>query len=307
MQYAATLPNLGGTPTSDDIAPFALRMEELGYHSLFVGDHIALPVQPQTRYVGSSTGVAEFKAEHDLYEAFTVLSYLAGITKRIRLGIAVQILPYRHPVVNSKMITTLDVLSKGRVILGVGTGWCKEEFESVGAEFSKRGAVTDEHINIFKAVCTGQEINYQGRHYQIEKTRILPMPVQQPHPPIWVGGVGPNARRRAALLGDGWYPIRSTPEELSVHTKEVLKLRAEQGIPTDGYTVALGIPVHFGDQPLPEAYRIGLRGSPEEIIDQIKVYEEAGVNHMTLRPTATDFHQGIKVMERFAAEVMPRV
>ena len=135
----------------------------------------------------------------------------------------------------------------------------------------------------------------------------MPRPVQKPHPPVWVGGIGANARRRAATLGDGWYPIRITSQELAEHKKEILQLRAEQGLPSDGFTVAIGIPVHFGDSPLPPAFRVALKGSSQQIIDQVKEYAEAGVDHFTIRPTTQDFDQVLQMMERFATEVIPKV
>ena len=305
MRFAAMLPNLGGIPKAEAIEPYARRIEEAGYYGLFVGDHIALPVQPETRYVGSSTGVAEFTSEHDIYESFTLLAYLAGVTKRLRLGIAVQVLPYRQPLLNAKMMTTLDVLSGGRVVMGVGTGWCREEFEALDANFEDRGSVADEHIRLFKAVCTGEELNFQGQHYHVKGTRILPRPLQLPNPPIWVGGDSPAAIRRAATLGDGWHPIRLTPDELADKRKRLLELRQAHGLPVEEFPTALGIPMHLGDTPLPEAYRVALQGSPTEMASTARAYADAGVDTFVLRSTETDFTRYLQAMERFAGQVIP--
>jgi alkanesulfonate monooxygenase SsuD/methylene tetrahydromethanopterin reductase-like flavin-dependent oxidoreductase (luciferase family) len=122
-----------------------------------------------------------------------------------------------------------------------------------------------------------------------------------------VGGIGPNQRRRAATLGDGWYPIRITPQELAKDKKEVLRIRSESGLPIEGFMVALGIPVHFGDSPLPAAFRAALKGSPMQIVDQIKEYHEAGVDHFTIRPTMPDLKDVARTMERFANEVIPKI
>ena len=305
MRFAAMLPNLGGIPNAEVIGPYARRIEELGYYGLFVGDHIALPVRPETRYVGSSTGVAEFTSEHDIYEAFTLLSYLAGTTQRLRLGIAVQVLPYRPPLLNAKMVTTLDVLSGGRVVLGVGTGWCREEFTALDANFEERGAVADEHIKLFKAVCTGEELHFHGAHFHVEGTRILPRPLQLPNPPIWVGGDSPPAIRRAALLGDGWHPIRLTPDELAEKRRQLLGMREANQLPIDSYPTALGVPMHLGDDPLPPAFRVALQGSPEAMASQAQAYASAGVDTFILRSTETDFSRYIEAMEQFAQQVVP--
>ena len=305
MRFAAMLPNLGGIPNAQAIEPYAQRIEEAGYYGLFVGDHIALPVQPETRYVGSSTGVAEFTSQHDIYESFTLLAYLAGITRRLRLGIAVQVLPYRPPLLNAKMVTTLDVLSGGRVILGVGTGWCREEFTALDANFEQRGSVPDEHTQLLKAVCTGEELNFHGKHYHVEGTRILPRPLQLPNPPIWVGGDSPPAIRRAALLGDGWHPIRLTPEELAEKRQRLLDMRQAHKLPVEGFPTALGIPMHLGDKPLPTAYRVALQGSPADMASQAQAYADAGVDTFILRSTETDFTSYLKAMEQFAEQVIP--
>ena len=208
MDFAMVLPNLGAVSHPDAIDAFARRVEELGYHSIFVSDHVVLPLRTRSRYPYNSSGVAPISAENDILEPFTLISYLASITRRVRLGISVQVLPYRHPVLNAKMLTTLDVLTGGRVIVGVGVGWLEEEFQALNADYSNRGTVTDEHIQIFKALCTQEEPVFHGQHYHVEGIKLYPKPVQKPHPPIWVGGTTARAKRRAATLGDGWHAIR---------------------------------------------------------------------------------------------------
>jgi probable F420-dependent oxidoreductase len=307
MKVGVLLPNLGGFPSPESVEPFARRMEELGYRALFAGDHVALPIVPETPYVGGSTGVAEFTSEHDIYESVTLLSFLAAVTRRVQLGIAVQVVPYRNPLLNAKQLATLDALCGGRVVFGVGTGWCREEFEALGAVFERRGRVTDEQIEIFKAVCSGEEISFEGRHYRIRGTKTLPRPARRPHPPIWIGGISAAARRRAALLADGWYPIRLTPEETAAGVRELLELRRDHGLATEGYEVCFGIPVHFGDEPLPPNYRVAIQGSPEQMVEQVQAFAGAGVTQLTIRSSATDFARTADDMERFAAEVLPQL
>jgi probable F420-dependent oxidoreductase len=299
-RFGVLLPNLGGFRRPETVEPFAKRMEELGYEYLFAGDHVALPVVPESRYVGSSTGVAEFTSDSDIYEPLTLISYLAGVTRTVRLGIAVQILPYRNPVLNAKMITTLDVLAQGRIVLGVGVGWCREEFEALGASFDDRGAVVDEQIEIYKQAASGHEINFTGAHYEVRGTRLLPRPKQRPHPPLWIGGTSRRARRRAALLGDGWYPIRLQPDQVAQGVEEILALRAAHGLPTDEYPVTVGIPVHFGAEPLPPAFRVAIQGDADEMAEQIAAYQRAGVCLFVIRSSSNDFDRASEDMERFA-------
>ena len=154
MQFGVVLPNLGSIARPDHLYRLAQRVEDLAYDSLWVSDHVVLPLSMESRYPYSSRGVFPFQPEEDLLEPVTTLAFLAGVTRRIRLGISALILPYRHPVLNTKMLITLDVLSGGRTILGVGVGWMREEFEALDADYEHRGRVTDEHIRIFKALCT---------------------------------------------------------------------------------------------------------------------------------------------------------
>ena len=131
MQYGAMIPNLGAAVDPIEIAALTRQVEaEAGYDTLMVSDHVVMPTSLTSRYPYNSSGIPTFNAEHDILEPFTLLSFLAGITQRVRLGISVQVLPYRHPVLNTKMITTLDVLSQGRIIVGAGVGWMEEEIPS---------------------------------------------------------------------------------------------------------------------------------------------------------------------------------
>jgi probable F420-dependent oxidoreductase len=306
-QFGALLPSLGEAPSAEALVDFACRMEELGYGYLMAGDHIALPVQPESRYHGGSTGVAAFTSQHEIYESLTLISHLSGITTKVRLGIAVQILPYRNPVLNAKQLTTLDVLSGGRVVLGVGTGWCVEEFQALGATYEDREAVADEQIAIFKQACTGEELDFDGEHFKVHGTRILPRPRQLPHPPIWAGGISKRARRRAALLADGWYPIRLHPDEIAVRLKEILAMREEAGLPTEDYGVTMGLPVHWGSDPLPPNFKVALQGSASEMIEKVGELSEAGVKVFVLRSSSDEYDRAREDMERFGEEVVGRV
>ena len=302
--FGSLLPSLGEAPSAEALVAFAVRMEELGYEYLMAGDHIALPLRQESRYHGGSTGKAAFTSEHEIYEAVTLLSHLSGVTTRARLGLAVQVLPCRNPVLNAKQLTTLDVLSKGRLVLGVGTGWCTEEFAALGADFEARESISDEQLAIFKLACTGEELRFAGEHYQLEGTRVLPLPVQRPHPPILAGGISRRARRRAALLADGWYPIRLEPGEIAERLRGILAEREEAGLPTDPYRVTMGIPIQFGDEPLPPNFRVALHGSPGAMQEQVGAYVEAGVQVFVLRSTAADAERALEDMERFARDVV---
>jgi alkanesulfonate monooxygenase SsuD/methylene tetrahydromethanopterin reductase-like flavin-dependent oxidoreductase (luciferase family) len=129
---------------------------------------------------------------------------------------------------------------------------------------------------------------------------MLPRPAQEPGPPVWVGGIHKRARVRAALLGDGWYPIRMSPEEVREGLDEILDLRDRNGLPVEGFTTTIGIPVHFGDDPLPPAFRAALKGGMDEIAEQLGTYSEAGIDVFVIRSSSNDYTRAFEDMERFA-------
>ena len=146
------------------------------------------------------------------FEQLTLLSYLAGVTTRIRLVPSVMIVPHRPALLTAKILATLDVLSQGRLTLGVGVGWMEEEFQALGAPpFAERGAVTNEYLQAFKELWTSETPTFRGKYCQFSDLKFLPKPVQEPHPPIWVGGQSRLAIRRAAELGNGWHPVGGIP------------------------------------------------------------------------------------------------
>jgi probable F420-dependent oxidoreductase len=206
-----------GVPLADRAAHLvrlAQEAERLEFDSVWVPDRTVFPTDIATRYPARFGSGPPIPDSQQVLEPITTMSFLAGVTSRIGLGFSVVVLPFRHPVLNAKMVTTLDVLSGGRVIFGAGVGWMPEEFEGMAAPFADRGAVTDEHIDMFKALCTGYPASYSGRHFTIDDKVFYPKPIQQPHPPVWIGGVSRAAVRRAARVGDGWLPNGMSPADV---------------------------------------------------------------------------------------------
>src|SRR6266852_8984791 len=219
MRYGFYLPTRGPTATRDGILGLAREGERLGLHSAMIADHIVLPVESQSTYPYTLDG--RHPSVGDALETFSILGVVAGATQRLRLVTSVLVLPYRNPVLTAKMVASLDVLSGGRVTLGVGAGWLKEEFEALGSPaFEARGAVTDEWIAIFKQLWTCSPASFTGQFYSYADIRTEPFPLQKPHPPIWVGGHSKAALRRTARHGDGWHPvgaIAASPPEMRAH------------------------------------------------------------------------------------------
>ncbi len=234
MRYGLHL--AGGASVCDRslLREVAALAEELNYDSILVGDHIVMPKQihtpwPYTEYTGGRP-VYEIYTEMEWLDPFGTLAFLAGITERVRLGLSVLIVPYRHPFDVARRIATLDVLSGGRVIVGVGVGWMEEEFRLLGIPFRERAQRTREYIEVMKALWTQEKPRYRGKFVVLEEdVNVLPRPVQKPHPPIWVGGESLPALRRVVAFGSGWHIALLTMEQIRSFMDQLRRLMEEAG------------------------------------------------------------------------------
>ncbi|MBM3944924.1 MAG: TIGR03619 family F420-dependent LLM class oxidoreductase [SAR202 cluster bacterium] len=305
------------TPMSPAVTPaaqveyivrIATSGEEAGFDSVWVADRTVYPHDIVKRYPHMFGPHHSKPDSQKLLEAITVLSYLAGVTKKMKLGTTVLCLPFRHPVLNAKMVTSLDVLSGGRVILGVGTGWMREEFEGMYARMDERGSVTDEHIEMFKALCTQDVPEYRGKHFQISGKVFFPRPVQKPHPPVWVGGKTDAALRRAAKYGDGWDGIWLTPDEVAERRGVLEKLCREQGRSFSDMRSALTANVHWGEAKKgDDGKRLALSGTTKDILDDVRRYEQAGLDHLIVSIAADSTDDTVARLRRFATDIAAKV
>ena len=291
MNFGITLPNFGKYANKDEILKIATTAEELGFDSLWVSDHIIIP--------DSHKGFGDV-----FYDPFITLSYVAAKTKNIRLGTSVIILPYRNPVVQAKMISTLDTLSSGRVILGVGAGWMEKEFEALGVPYSKRGEMTNELIEVLKTLWTQDNPNFNGKYFKFSNIKFLPKPAQRPYPPILVGGGSEKAIERAVKHGDGWHPVGLTPEELKEkldHLQKLLKLHNK-----DNFDITLRRNLEINnDKKIADEET--LRGPIEKIIKGLREYKEIGVNCVIFQVLSGSSDGVLMVMETFSREIKPSI
>src|SRR5262245_41357724 len=205
MRYGFYLPTRGASATPEALAALLQGGEALGFDSVMIADHIVFPTAITSKYPYTVSGV--FPGQGDALDQLTLATFAAAKTRRLRLVTSVMIVPYRNPVLTAKMLATIDVPSGGRLTVGGGVGWRREESEALGApDFDRRGAATDDYIAIYKALWTRSPVSFSGQFYRVAERRCEPLPLQKPHPPIWVGGHSPAAIRRAARLGDGWHP-----------------------------------------------------------------------------------------------------
>ncbi|HAI99926.1 MAG TPA: hypothetical protein DCL97_04590 [Dehalococcoidia bacterium] len=310
--FGTSMPSRGDMASPANLRTLAQRAESLGFDSAWVSDHIILPRSVDSFYPYAANGVATFRPDEDYYEPLAALNFLAGCTQKIRLGTHVLILPYRNPVLTAKMISTLDVLSEGRFILGAGVGWMEEEFKALGLDtFAQRGAVTDEYIQLFKELWTKDNPEFQGEHYQLSESGFQPKPVQKPHPPIWIGGHTNPAIRRAAKYGDGWMPIGLRPpailepEELAEKIARLRRLTMAAGRPEDAVSLCFSTGVTFDDSP--GATRRMMSGRAEQIAADLRQYQDLGIRNFILGFPGDSVAAVDEAMEQFSKQVMPLI
>jgi probable F420-dependent oxidoreductase len=284
MRFGIALPNYGPLAAADTFARLARHAEDLGVDSIWVSDHLVAPVEvtsiyPYDRRPDARPG--DMGVIEQFYEPVVTLAYLAGHTTRIRLGISAYVMPYRNPVLTAKHVATLDALSGGRLILGIGTGWLREEFDALAVPFEHRGRRTDEYIAVCKALWSGGEARFEGRDYHLPTVRTGPLPVQRPHPPLWIAGNSPAAIDRAARLGDGWHAVDLSPAELAPLVRRLRERVAAHGRPASAVTVTLRKGVLVRDTP---AAARPLYGDREAIRRDLDAYRAAGLDYLVATP-----------------------
>jgi probable F420-dependent oxidoreductase len=219
VKIGINLPVTRPDATPELLRDLAREADELGFSKLVLGEHVVLFERLVDRYQTTDDGEPWFPADSSLPDPLVLHAYLAAATERIRLATGVLLLPQRNPVYTAKHVATLDWLSHGRVDLGVGIGWSRQEMEACGVAWTERAARAEEYVEILRALWTQERSAYPGRYYQLPECRQYPKPLQRPHPPIWIGGWADAALDRSARIADGWYgfdlPLDSLRERLA--------------------------------------------------------------------------------------------
>lgn len=287
MRFGVHLVAAGKMIEGEKIARVARRAEELGYDSLWVSDHIIFPTELRSPYPYSPDGKLPLDPNNPLLEPFTVLSYAAAVTKTVKLGTSVVIVPYRDPLVTAKIVASLDVLSGGRFIFGVGVGWLEEEFQALRQNLRDRAPQTREALLAMKACWTQDYPEFHGKFFDFSGIKFAPKPRQKPHPPIWFGGNSLPALKRAVALGDGWHAVWETPEEVAEKAALLRDLCAKAGKNFNEFAITINV-----------NHRVPLT------IENVKKYEAAGVSMMFIpRFFQSDVEDMIQNMETFTKEV----
>ena len=308
MQYGFALPK---STDGDELVKFARAVEDLGFESVWVGDHIVLPSEETDQYPYTPDGRFVTRPNDPQLDAFIVLSYIASSTSTIDIGTTVAIVPYRNPILQAKMFATLDVLTGGRAVCGVGVGWLEKEFDVLGASYPDRGPVTDEYLEIFRTLWTEQEPEFHGEHYDFDGIYFAPKPVRDGHIPIWVGGHTRRAVRRTVKYGDAWHPTRQTPEFVAHHLPYMREYSDSVGRDPSEITMSLKRTLHFTDVGIDEGPANRSNGaliaSTGEVIEDVGACREIGIDQLTFDFRTSNIDDCIRTMEHFATRVAPAV
>ena len=317
MDYGFVIPTRPPLATADGVRTMALKGEELGFGIAAVPDHVVPPRTFEDRYPYTDSGESPWGGSGQVLEMMTLLAFIAARSTTLKLLTSVMVIPFRHPVLVAKMLATLDVLSGGRVIVGCGVGWESKEHAALGGPpFRERGSATDEFIGLFRELWTSEAPSFEGTYARFSDMPFLPKPVQTPHPPIWIGGESAHAVRRAARLGDGWYPVGVNPRHPLDTTERLTKAiedlrRYAEGYARDPAAIDLGFFVTWYSEDdavlLDDGQRRLLTGSAEQIVGDVIRLREAGMRHLVLNFNAPTIAATVERMERFAGEIMPNV
>lgn len=312
MDFGLHLPASTATVKAQDLVRFAQQAEALGFYCLTVADHVIVPRDISVPYPYTVDGKYPGTGYH--LETLMTMGFLAGSTNRIRFATSVMIAPYRNPIVTAKMLASLDVLSNGRVIVGLGVGWMKEEFKNLNAPaYEERGKVTDEYIRAFRELWSSDNPKFSGKHCQFSNIVFLPKPVQKPGIPIWIGGHSKQALRRAGELGDGWHPIGGVPtiplepEDVAKDLSMLREYAEKAGRDPKKIRVALKGSLFDREKQIAPGKRRRFIGSAQEIASDIRAYREVGVDIMIFDVRKPSISETLERMEWMAKEVFPQV
>jgi probable F420-dependent oxidoreductase len=276
-----------------------------------MADHIVFPTLVESKYPYDASG--NHPSTGDAIEPLSLMAFVAGATDTLRLVTSVLILPHRNPVLAAKMIASIDVLSRGRVTLGIGVGWLKEEFAALdAANFDRRGAVSDEYLAIYKKIWTGGPVAHDGTYYSFGPVRSAPSPVQRPHPPIWVGGHSKAALRRTARFADGWHPLGTVataelrPPEMRTMLDDLKHMTEAEGRDFTALIIAFVARLHETPDPIADPDRMPFSGSADQIVADVEAYRALGVSHLSFDFRAPTLDRTLARMDWFAREIMAR-
>jgi len=330
VEFGVRLPNSGPLASPEAIVSSAMKAESLGFDSVWVHDHITWGTEQHRGHLSSGSAEALTQAQlPNFYESLVTVGVLAGATEKVKLGVAVVVVPLRNPVILAKQVAVLDVLSGGRFLLGIAPGAPKitePEFAAVGVDYHKRGRITDDYLKAMQALWTQPLATYEGEYVSFKEAQMFPKPLQKPWPPILIGGgergLSPRAMKRVLEFGNGWIPAYLTESELTEGITQLHEGARKAGRGSEKFMVGLEMFVGMGPSDseavathsaslaknfvsAEEGVKRGLIGTTRTIAEKIERYEKIGLSFFEFKfiySTIREFHAR---METFAKDVLP--
>jgi probable F420-dependent oxidoreductase len=303
MKLGVAVPNIGPVATPEAVKTVAQKAEALGYHSLWTVERLLWPVNPKSPYPVTPDGSLPMVYKYTL-DPLDTLTFAAAYTSKIRLGTSVLDMPYYNPVALARRLSTIDILSKGRLNVGLGLGWSPDEMEATGADMKVRGARADEFIQVLKAIWTNDPSEFHGKFFSLPKSHIQAKPIQKPHPPIYIAAFAPAALKRVATMADGWNPTGLPIEAMAQMFGAIRQMAEAAGRnPTELKLIVRGNVV---ETPKPvEKDRAIFVGSVEQIREDIAACKKIGADEVFLELGFTHGGHELRNWERMLEEFKP--
>jgi probable F420-dependent oxidoreductase len=279
MRFGFALPQVGSAIGPEGLVSVAQRAEDLGFDSLWVLDRILWPVNPKAPYpIGDGSLPVKYK---NVLDPLETLTFAAAHTRRIALGTSVLNLPWYNPVLLARRLTTVDVLSAGRLRVGFGIGWSPDEYEAAGVTWEERGKRADELLQALKRIWTTDPVEFHGRYYRIPKSVIGPKPVQKPHPPIYMAAYTPSAMRRVAIEASGWFAVGIPLSGIGPMFEGIKGMAQEAGRDPSGLELIVRANVELHDTFI-EKDRIDFTGTLEQIVEDVTMARKVGAAEIVI-------------------------
>jgi probable F420-dependent oxidoreductase len=303
MKIGFALPNVGPVATPEAVSQVAQRAEALGYHSLWTIERFLYPVNPQVPYPVTADGKLPEPYKHVL-DPLDALTFAAAQTKKITLGTSVLDMPYYNPVLLARRLSTIDFLSNGRLRVGLGLGWSKDEMDAAGAEMKTRGARADEFLQVLKTIWTENPAEFQGKFFQLPKSYIYPKPVQKPHPPIYLAAFAPPALKRLATMADGWNPVAIPPAGMAQMFAQVKEMAKQAGRDPAKLEMVVRANLELTDKALGKE-RMVFTGTFDQVAEDVQACANSGATEVFFDPTFTLGGQSLDTWLRLLDQFKP--
>ena len=300
MRIGFGLPNIGPLGSPESIAQVAERAEALGYDSLWTIERLLWPVKPKTPYPVTADGHLPEGYKYSL-DPLDTLTFAAARTKKIALGTSVLDIPFYNPVLLARRLTTIDILSHGRLRVGLGLGWSQDEMDAAGADMKKRGAMADEFLQMLKAIWTTNPVKFEGRFFRVPESYINHKPVQKPHPPIYMAAFAPAALKRLATMTDGWNPVAIPAAGMEQMFASVRQMAKEAGRDPGRLAMVVRANLYITEKSL-GADRFIFAGSLEQIREDAQACARIGAHELiydvTFEPAGQTIDGWLSMMEK---------